>query len=261
MNLRPALSFLILSCLLGCNAPTASPGSPAKTTSGVTPPETPSAAVTPPPASNAVDSAVKTAEKPNPSPGAIPAELKHEGYAYYGLGFNAPMNMEIVTSSGGGTRTGSQTTTLKEIKNGAAIYGIERTGGLAELGSMEVRLEKSGIFVHSSPLAKIGPNDVEVPAALKFGTHWLSTSEIDKPGQKLKIVSTFKVVRFEKIKTKRASYNALLITSTGSGTMNGEKISMDTKSWYVKDRGNVKAIILTKTNKGKSSTVSMQETP
>ncbi len=258
MNPRSIFSVLTISCLVGCGTP---PASPIGSSAGATKPVTAPVAVTPPAESNAVDSTTKVAQNPSPPVSQIPAELKHEGYAYYGLGFNSPMNMEIVTTGGGGTRTGSQTTTLKEMKNGAAIFSIERTGGLAELGSMEVRLEKSGIFVQSSPLAKIGPNDIEVPANLKLGTHWLSTSEIDKPGQKIKIVSTFKVVRSEKIKTKLAAYDALLITSTGTGTMNGEKISMDTKSWYVKDRGNVKAVIVTTTDKGKSNTVTMQETP
>lgn len=267
MKIPSIFGFVVFAMLGGCSQPTSpAPGAPSpslRATSDV-----------PSPASSPKANGVVDLETPSgiPSPNAtptetpktstdIPVELKHAAYRYYGLSFDQPMNMEVVTTGNSGNRTGSQTTTLKKYKNGVAIYSVQRTGGLADLGSMEVRLEKSGIFVQSSPLAKIGPHDIEMPASLEPGTKWQSNSEIDNPGQKIKIDSTFRVVRFEKVTTKKGSYDALLISSTGSGMMNGDKIVMETRSWYVKDRGNVKAVITTKSAKGKVNTVTLQETP
>ncbi len=198
---------------------------------------------------------------PAVDPASVPAELKHEGYEYYGLGAEKPINMEIVSSAGNAIQTGEQSVKLKSVEGGKAIYEITRTGQLGQqLGNMEVRVEKDAIYVHSSPIATVGEKDIELPASLAPGSTWKTRTIVKQDGQTMDVTNDFKVEGVEKLKTKVGEYDALLVTSKGSGTVQGQKLRMETQSWHVKGRGNIKTIMKTFDATNRANTITIQET-
>jgi len=170
----------------------------------------------------------------------IPASLKGDAYDYYGLANAEPIKMEI-RSATPPARSGLQTIKLKEIKDGKAIFTVDRTEGLADLGSMELSLDDKGLFVLSTNIGKVEENHLELPNGLAVGKTWNVKSKITRDtGQSVENDATFKVQRTEKVTTPVGTYDALLITSTGPATVSGTKMSMSTKGWFVKGRGPVK---------------------
>jgi len=191
---------------------------------------------------------------------SLPENLKSEGYSYYGLNYDKPMNMEVQASTNTAIQTGTQITKLKEIKDGKAIYSIERTGNLGELlGNMEVSLEPDGIYVKTSTKAKVGARDLELPAQMTTGREWTTKVLVDQAGQKMDVTNFFKIVGRESVKTPLGTYDSIVVTSTGVGTMNGQNIRMETKGWYVKDRGMVKAVLTNSNAAGQKGTITIQE--
>ncbi|MFZ4508438.1 MAG: hypothetical protein ACOYON_12160 [Fimbriimonas sp.] len=191
----------------------------------------------------------------------LPNDLKHDAFDYYGIGLSEPIDMEVTSNTQTAVVTGSQTTTLKEIKDGKAVFLVERTGGLSTLGTNELTLEKDGIYVKSSSIAKVGERELEMPAGLQPGKTWSTTTELSSDSRSMKVKSTFVVKAIEKVTTKKATYdNALLIVSTGKGTQDGSNVSITTKSWFVRGRGNVKAVIVRTPGTGKPETLTIQET-
>ncbi|CAN5525032.1 hypothetical protein BH11ARM2_BH11ARM2_01620 [soil metagenome] len=246
MNVRSLLPVTLAALLVGCQVKEANPtvSAPVKTNA--------QSASEPPPTPGPTESA---------SAASIPAELKHEGYEYYGLGNDQPVDMEVRTTSDSGVRTGSQITRFKGMQDGKAVYSIERTGGLTDLlGQMDVTLEPDGIFVKSSSVAKVGDRDMEMPAKLSPGTTWEARTVVEQPGRELNVLVKFKVVGPENIKTPVGDRSTLRVDSTGEGTLMGKKVRMDSQSWYVKGFGMVKSVLKYTGETGAPSTITIQET-
>ncbi|MDX2066109.1 MAG: hypothetical protein SFX74_10230 [Fimbriimonadaceae bacterium] len=191
----------------------------------------------------------------------LPEALRHDAAAYYGVGNPEPIDMEIVTSTETGINSGTQTMRLKETKDGVAIFAVERTGNLAaQLGAMEVRVEKDGVYVHSSGIAIVGDRDLELPADLAPGKTWSTNTRVDKEGQQMDLKNTFKVEGIEPVSTKRAKYpEALLVSSVGEGTLNKDRVRIETRSWFVKGRGNIKTEMRLIDAANKARTISIEE--
>lgn len=187
----------------------------------------------------------------------IPAELKHDGYSYYGLGNSKPMSMEAVNPANQSVMTGTQTITLKEIKDGKAVFLIERTGQLTQLGTQEITLEKDGLYVTANSAAKAN-HDLEMPAKLTPGTSWPNRTVVDGVNS-VTLDSTFKVVGESKVKTKVGERTGLLITSTGKGTIGGQPVTLESQNWYVRDLGGVKSIVKIIRKGGQTETLTIQE--
>jgi hypothetical protein len=253
MNRNALFLFLIVLCL-GCGKPETS------TPSGQTTAQTPSGNG----GRSTTDPVAKPAAEPSPSGSpsvdSISAELKHEGYEYYGLGNTEPMDLEYVTGQGVGTVTGSQVVKLKEVKDGEAIFTIERTGGLADLGNEEISLGKDGVYTTSSSMGTLAEPTLNMAAKLTPGARWKSSSKLDSPRGEFSVTSDYTVVGTRKVKTKAGEREALLIRSTGKGTLNGQSVRMETKGWFVRGRGGVRLELRTIPEKGKPSTLTIQET-
>lgn len=194
-------------------------------------------------------------EQKAPTLDDVASELKGPAFEYYGLGNNVPMAMEAVYSTSGMKLAGTQTITLIRIDDGKPVFEISRTGDLSRLGTQEVTLEKDGLYVTKMDVGTAN-HDLELPNDLVTGKSWNNAMKVD---QKLDIKSTFKVVGPVKVKTPVAERDAILITSTGSGTLDGKKVTMDSQNWYVKGIGGVKTEITTKFSDGKKETITVQE--
>lgn len=246
MNLRPLLPALLASLLIGCQAEEPKTATIKQPTGGST--QAPGKAETMAPPTEAA------------SASSIPAEFKHEGYEYYGLGNDQPIDMEVRLTGDSGVRTGSQITRFKSMDNGKAVYSIERTGGLTDLlGQMDVSLDPEGIFVKSSSVAKVGDRDVEMPASLAPGSTWEARTVVEQPGRELNVLVKFKVVGEENITTPVGKRTALRVDSVGDGTLQGKKVRMDSQSWYVKGFGMVKSILKYTGANSPASTITIQE--
>jgi hypothetical protein len=257
-SLRTFLGLaMVASVALGCSGSTVTPvKTSGEVVKGAPSPgkDTPASSKTEP------TPTAEEGKKPSANPGELPADLKNEAYAYYGLGMTKPLVMEVTSSSQSGIQTGTQEAKLISVEDGKATYEIERTGNLGDLlGGMTVTLERDGIYVKSSTIAKVGMRDLELPNNLAPGSTWESSTTVDQPGKQLNVINSFKVVGVQPLKTKAGNYQALLITSNGSGTVNGQNVKMQTKSWYVKDRGAVKAVLSTTDGSGRTSSVTVEE--
>jgi len=206
-------------------------------------------------------SAVASGNAASQNEGGIPDALKHDGYEYYGLSSQEPVTLEVSSSGIQGIQTGTQSFRFREMKDGAAIFEVERTGNLESLlGNMTLAVEPDGVYVRESSIAKVGDRDVEMPAKLEPGTTWKTTTISEQADKELNIANEFKVVGTEAVKTKVAEYpDALLIQSTGEGTVKGQKVRMETKSWYVKGRGGVRAEVKSTDASGTTTTITIQE--
>jgi len=258
----PAALFLAFAC-----GPPPAPKAPVAGTDVAAPPGPPqtsnlkpqtsneSPPVSPPPASKDTGPATKP-----PNASEVPADLKSDGYYYYSLAYDKPMKIELRISGSPEIRTGTQTISLKSIDHGVPVYRIERSGGLADLGEQELKLTKEGLLNTASTIAKVTPHDIEMPAKLAPGTTWPSHTEIEQGATPMSLDSVFRVVGMEKVQTPAGEHQAMLITSTGKGTIGGKKVTTTFKGWFVKDLGNVKTILGTTYSDGTKREITMQET-
>lgn len=195
-----------------------------------------------------------TNEAPKPNLAGLPADLKHAGYEYYGLNNASPVELEIV--SGTQVHTGTQTTTLEKIEDGKASFHVDRTGGLAMLGSGDYSLEKDGVYAVGSSLGTVS-RSIELPADVAPGKTWTVDFKLEASGSDLQYKATMKAVAVEKVKTKAGTFDAIRIESAGPGTHNGKPIKMTMKGWYAKGQGAVKMemTITDETGKTNSTTI------
>ena len=189
---------------------------------------------------------------------AVPQNLRTDAYEYYGLGRKLPITMTL--DAGGQTKTGAQDVRLREVKSDEARFEIISTDGLEIFGLRNlVSLRPDGIRIVESDVAKSGENDYELPTGLVPGKTWVATQTLDNGASKMKLTLTQKVVGTMPLTTPVATYpDALRITGTGVGTLNGKPIRMETESWFVKGRGNVKNIFRSTTG-GQTSSTSLVE--
>lgn len=264
-----ALAVICSLALAGCHTGSApavavSPG-PSASPSPSVPPATGVTAGTPGPTgepTGAPTGASKPASAtpvsaPQPAP-ALPDSLKNAAYEYYGLGNGKPMDYEFVGPPSQGIMTGSITTTLKDVKDGAAYFDQVSSGGLAKLGSNELSLDGKGVHVVKSSMEAVEPGNIEFPADVTPGYSWTSHEKTTDPALSADITTKYTIKGQTSVKTKRGTLQALEITSTGEGTNNGEKMRMESESYYVKGVGLVKAVITTKMADGKSVTMTQQ---
>ena len=195
----------------------------------------------------------------NPTVASIPAELKKDAFDYYGLGNEQPIDMEVVQSGGATSTTGTQYVTLKEVKGGEAIFEIGRTGNLEMYGTQTVTLNDKGVYLTSSTTADIEGDRLELPNDLTPGRTWKNHLKI-KGEREMDVVMNCKVVGVQKFTTKAGEREGLLITASGSGTLGGQKVTMDSKSWYVRGKGGLKSELVTTMPDGKKQIVTIQET-
>jgi len=271
MKKYAALVTFVFVAATGCNSETKDTPPPTTSkldaTTSNSPPKSPAPDTkplvttdAPKPSQSSSESTPTPASKP-PSASELPASLKHEGYEYEGLANSKPMDMELVQGGANNVITGSQSITLKEVKNGVATYTVERTGGLSVLGSEIWSLESDGIYTTSSSLASLSPRAMELPASPKPGMTWHFHLKSDNPDNKMDVENNCKVIGFEPVTTKARSYEkALLVEQNGSGTLRNQKVRTVSRIWYVKGIGTVKAQVKDSLPDGKSQTLTIQET-
>lgn len=197
-----------------------------------------------------------TSDAPKPELASLPSELKHAGFEYYGLNNANAVELEIV--SGTQVHTGTQTTTLEKIEDGKATFHVDRTGGLAMLGSGDYSLEKDGVYAIASSLGTIS-RSIELPADVAPGKSWTVDFKLEASGgSNLQYNATMKAVAIEKVKTKAGTFDAIRIESAGPGTHSDKPIQMTMKGWYAKGEGAVKMEMTIKDETGQTNSTTIE---
>jgi len=211
------------------------------------------------------DTSPKTTPTEAPKP-EVPAAIKHDGYAYFGLGSTKAMNVEMRVPSRP-TLTGAILPKLVKVEGDTATFSVERTGGIAaDLGTDTIFVDKTGVYITGTTVGTMTPSkSLQLPANLAPGATWTTHSKVSKTdGTELTENGTYVVKGTEKLTTKVGTYDALMVTSTGTGTVKFQgktnPATYSAVSYYVKDRGLVKQIInLTLTGQPRNS-VTIEET-
>ncbi len=169
--------------------------------------------------------------------------------------------MELTISDQKAIRTGSQSIRFEGMKDGKAVYSVDRTGQLASLGTEEWTITDKGVFTTKSSMMDIGQDAMELPANPKPGMTWKVHTKSDQAAAKMDMEMTFKVVGIESVTTKAGKFkSALLIEQDGKGSLQGQKVRTESKNWYVKGIGLVKATMMNHVEGGKSESLTIQET-
>jgi hypothetical protein len=177
------------------------------------------------------------------------------------VGYTKPIDMELTVSDQGAIRTGSQSIKLKGIKDGKAVYTVDRTGQLAILGSEEWTISDKGVFTTKSSMMDVGADAMELPADPKPGMTWSVHTKSDQPTAKMDMQMSFKVIGKQSVTTKAGKFrDALVIEQDGKGTLQGQKVRTESKNWYVKGIGLVKATMTNHIEGGKTESLTIQET-
>ena len=172
---------------------------------------------------------------------SLPADLKHEGYAYSGLECDKTMEFEIKRPTDKAPQVGTQTNKLVSIEKGVAKFTTERTGLLADLvGTEEVELRHDGIYTTKTGGGPANPAQLDLPSEMPVGKTWTSHGVVTMlDGRTIEQNVSFKVVGMEKVKTKAGTYDSLKVTGSGSLKAAGKELKMNLTAWYVKGLGNV----------------------
>jgi hypothetical protein len=182
----------------------------------------------------------------------VPAELKTEGYAYYGLEHGQPIEFEVVMPKSTTAETGSATTKLTAVKDGVATFITERTGPLESLGAEELIVKKDGIYNTKIGGQPVEPVQLVMPADVHVGKVWASKGKIKlQNGQTFTQDMQFKVAGQGKVKTKAGEFDALRVTAQGEIRVGDKRSQSNITAWYVKGLGTVKMEITTSNPPGK----------
>jgi len=208
---------------------------------------------TPPTASESTGGGTgdSTSETPPPSMDSLPANLKHEGFAYYGLGNTGELGFEVISSLAPGPSTGNASSKLVAIEGGAAKFITSRTGPLAQLGDEELEVRPDGIYNTRLGGEPVEPAQLVIPSELPKGKTWTTKGSVKlATGKTLDQNIDYTVVGIEKVTTKAGEFDALKVTAKGQIKFDGKTSQSQVAAWYVKDLGIVKMTISTDVPKG-----------
>jgi hypothetical protein len=185
----------------------------------------------------------------------VPEELKHDGYAYQGLG-NYDLLTYDVTFEDYPKQEGTQQIKLDKVEDGKATYTLQRTGGLSRLGVETVELDATGIQIVSSSMGILKEPSQVMLAEASVGKTWETNLDMDNLNgttQSVKSKITHKVTGNESVTVPAGTFDCLVVESTiqseSAGAVdpsNNRKVTMKMKAYFAKDIGVVKMSILEK---------------
>lgn len=193
------------------------------------------------PVPKVTDAAEKAPEEtPAVADADVPEELKHDAYAYLGLKRTEALRY-AVTLPGQPASTASRVIKLVSVEDGKLTFDEQYTDSLAMLGNLTYEVTTDGVYTVKASAGEIGGRSMLMPAKLEPGATWESDSAIKlDSGGSADAKATYKVVGTEKVTTKAGEFEALKVTSTGTGKVAQDDVKLDTTMWLVRDMGMVK---------------------
>lgn len=187
-----------------------------------------------------------------PAPTAtIPDELKHDAYAFQGLG-NEDLLTYDVTFNEMPKEDGTQQTKLEKVENGVATYKVSRTGGLARLGVDTIELTANEVRMVGSSMGVLTAPSILMPANPTVGSEWDTRLDMDNVQGDRSVKSSIKhkIDRTESVTVPAGTYECLVVesklsTDSSSTAAPGQstKKTVTMTSYYSKGIGVVKLVI------------------
>jgi len=237
MNLRRLPLFALALIIGGCSSsPTSSSSptttSPPSTAPGTNKPATPDGTTTPPVVTKTPP---PSAEKPKL--GAVTANLKHDGYEFYGLGNAKPLKLSL--TQGTIKKTGAQETSLEELKPDVAVFLQSWTGDLASNGTSKVRVTPDGVYGIEAQGQELKPAQLEMPAKLTPGFKWTSNTPMTVNGETVKSTDS-KIVGMKTITIGGKPHEVLLILRSCKVVSGKQTKTLESTEYYERGIGPVK---------------------
>ncbi len=252
MDIRRLPLFALSLVVVGCSGSTTTPSTttpPPKTTSekpdDTSSKETPVTETKTPP----------SAEKPKLE--TLAANLKHEGYEYYGLGNTTPLKMSLV--QGARTLKGAQETELEEVKADGAVFRQAWTEELAMNGTSKVRVTPEGVFGIEAQGNALNPPQMEMPAKITPGFKWSSHTKLTVNGETVESTDS-KIVGMKTITLGKKPHSVLVVTRSSKVDISGKKKVLDSTEYYEKGIGPVKVDVKVSGGGDPVQTFSMEHT-
>lgn len=189
--------------------------------------------------------------------------LKNDAFAYYGLGNDKVVNLEISYGPNSPTLPATRKIEFVKMDGENAIFIQKQTGALENEGDITFSLEKDGLFVMKSSKNKVKPHSLEMPAKLEVGKGWTDRTEMTQGSggseQEIKLDNDLKIVGKERVATPGGTFDdALHVTSTGKGKLGSQDVTLKTQHWYVRGVGPVKQVVEVLSKDGPARTVTVQ---
>lgn len=191
---------------------------------------------------------------------SLPASLKNDAFAYYGLGRSEPSLFEYALNDQAPAE-GSVTVKLIEVKDNEAKFLMERAGALAPLGNQELVLKSDGLYSTMLAGSPIEPMSIEMPSKITKGATWSTSGKFKLPTEVEAQQSTsLKVVGFEKVKVKAGEFQAAKVSGTGKLVSAGKTTTSTMTAWFAKDVGMLKLVIDAKDSEGSAARIRIELT-
>lgn len=190
----------------------------------------------------------------------VPLELRNEAYRLYGLARTEPLRYEL-ERTGMAAVQGEESIRVIEVKDGVARLEVQRTGGLADLGTDTYTLDRTGLKVVGTSMGEVIRPSLVMPADAKVGSSWTSSLEIDAAGTRVQMELEYRIPRSEKVTTKAGEYEALLVVATGRAKAGETENRVNARAWFVRDKGLVKQTIESRAPDGKVETMRVELVP
>ncbi|MBS1723267.1 MAG: hypothetical protein JSS66_09980 [Armatimonadetes bacterium] len=183
---------------------------------------------------------------------SIPADLKHEAYAYNGFERTKGLKYLISRIEGEKPEEGTQVSEFKGLANGAATYLVKRQGSLLFMGDEELIVKPDGVYLSSSAAGSPKQPIRVMPAKVDPGTVWDYDYELTTPANgKATFKGKARVEKIEKVKVAAGEFDGLLVVETATMEMSTGKGTVSSKTWYAKDVGVVQMKLEVKDPNGK----------
>lgn len=222
-----SLGFLALA-VLGCQP--AAPANPTATTTG-------SAGTT------------GSASEVKPDLSTVAADLKHDGYKYYGLGYQGTLTYEY--DRNGIKSEGQQTVEFAGMDGDAAKFKFTRSGALSQIGDETVVSKKDGVYSIEAQGHKLDPIVLAMPAEVPAGKTWEANQKLTDPtGNPVETATKQTIGKIEKVKTAAGEFDCVMLTMAGTIKTGGKTVPFNAQAWYSADVGTVKLKISGKNSKG-----------
>lgn len=183
----------------------------------------------------------KTAAEPakTPTVADIPAELKHDGFEYYGLGAAKPLKM-ISKQKGSPDLNGQTEFQLLEYADGKAKFKQVFGGELSsQFPDSELILDKDGVYSINLGASELDKPQMELPAKVEAGKVWKLDKPIEASGTTISKFDS-RIIGPEKITVPLGTYDAMKVTADVEMQAGGSKRTAKMTAWYAKGIGTVK---------------------
>jgi len=162
------------------------------------------------------------------------------------------VRMTVTNSTERRTTMSEQTTKLLEVANGMATYSSEVTEGGSLAMTILWTVKPDGVYARQKGAGADDKPQLQIPAVITPGKTWTAKENYMIGGVAATTVTTNRIVGFEKVKTARGPFNALVVESKGTFNQAGKKPGqIDTKTWLVRDIGTVRVEMTLRTPKSK----------